>query len=197
MPGDTAYPVKPGFSDPVYDAQRVFQLLQEAMAAPGVPVELDPVPVVVPLNAASMAICLAMLDAETPLWLDRNARLERLQQHLDYHCECPLVDDPAAARYALVSTPEHIPPLSTCGGIDNDGEEDTMLIVQVPTLSGIEQSAVAANNTGASRPLTIGGLPDDFWQQPGFQSGERQVDLIFTHSNRLIALPRSTRVVPS
>ena len=193
MPGDTAYPVKPGFNDPVYDAQRVFQLLQEAMARPGVPMELDPVPVVAPLNVASMAICLAMLDVETPLWLDPGARLKRLQQHLDYHCECPLVEDPVDARYALASIPDNVPPLSACAAVDDEGE-GTVLIIQVPTLSGATPPVAVLGDGDAVQPLAIGGLDHGFWRQPGFEDGARPVDLIFTHGNQLIALPRATRI---
>lgn len=196
MSGDAAYPVKPGFSDPVYEAQRVFQLLQEAMAQPGVPVELDPVPVVAPLNAASMAICLAMLDGETPLWLDKAARLKRLEQHLLYHCDCILVDDPGEARYAVASGPTASPPLSRCGPIDEETGEGTILVIQVPSLTGAESGVSLAVDGAPPRPLGIVGLPEDFWRQPGLEMGafDRQVDLVFTHGSELLALPRSIQI---
>ena len=56
-----------------------------------------------PLHPATLAICLALVDFETPLWLDAAGRTAEVIAHLRFHCGCPLVDDPARARFAVVA----------------------------------------------------------------------------------------------
>ena len=62
--------IEGGFADPVHDAQRVFTSVMNAFARPGTveavsgfaaPPE--------PMNAAAGAICAALCDADTPVWL--------------------------------------------------------------------------------------------------------------------------------
>ena len=61
----------PGFANPVGDAQATFRAVLDAMARPG---KLDRVGsglvAPAPLDSATAAVLLALIDNETPLWVD-------------------------------------------------------------------------------------------------------------------------------
>src|SRR5690606_37837176 len=85
--------IAPGFANPVFDSQRIFRGLLEAMSYPGRIVDtgsLASAPA--PLSPAAAATCLALADYETPVWLDPAAHPVR--DWLRFHCGCPIVSDP-------------------------------------------------------------------------------------------------------
>src|SRR3546814_8636166 len=62
---------QPGLADPVHDSQRLFRGLLTALAHPGRAVTLSGAPEgPLPLDPATTAAALTLLDGETPLWLD-------------------------------------------------------------------------------------------------------------------------------
>src|SRR5260370_25126582 len=68
-------PMRPGLADPVLDSQRIFRGVLDAMSHPGRIVALavdDAAPGA--LYPATEAVCLALVDFETPLWLDAAGR---------------------------------------------------------------------------------------------------------------------------
>jgi hypothetical protein len=92
----------PGFADPVHDAQAAFRSVLDAMSTPGRIVTLAAPPAVpAPLMPATVALCLTLIDYETPLWLDGPARAA--DGFLRFHCGCPIVAAPADARFAVVA----------------------------------------------------------------------------------------------
>src|SRR5215813_1946198 len=102
--------VRRGFVDPVLGSQRVFRRVLEAMAHPGRIVTLDALlDTPASFAPASAAVCLTLLDFETPLWLDDAARAPEAMEWLRFHCGVPLVDQPEAARFALVLAPATMP----------------------------------------------------------------------------------------
>ncbi len=91
----------PGFENPVFDSQDMFRHLLEAMSYPGRIVDAGTLATApAPLSRAAAAVFLALADYETPVWLDATAQPAR--DWLRFHCGCPVVADPAAARFALV-----------------------------------------------------------------------------------------------
>lgn len=65
--GDTLYA---GFSDPVFDSQRSFRAVLEATSHPGRIIDVGtPIGAPPPLHPATAAICLALVDFETPVWI--------------------------------------------------------------------------------------------------------------------------------
>lgn len=190
--------MRAGLADPVRDSQRIFRGVLEAMSHPGRVVSVaDPRDEAGPLHAAARAVCLALVDLETPLWLDAAARTPGVVEHLRFHCGCPIVDQPLHARFAVVADPERMPELDAFdAGTDEYPDRSATVIVQVSGLAG-----------GTGRRLTGPGIPEEAWLAaeglpPGFWDGVRAnharfprgVDLLLTSGPRLAALPRSTRV---
>jgi alpha-D-ribose 1-methylphosphonate 5-triphosphate synthase subunit PhnH len=57
-----------GLVDPVLDSQRVFRMVLDAMAHPGTVVEVPgPEAAPPPLHLAAAAVCVALVDFDTPL----------------------------------------------------------------------------------------------------------------------------------
>ena len=72
--------LRPGFLAPVADSQQVFRRVLRAMSEPGslqdIAVDLAPP---APLDRATAALCLTLLDFETPVWLDAAADGEEVR----------------------------------------------------------------------------------------------------------------------
>jgi len=190
----TATQLSPGFADPVFDSQRAFRTVLDAMANPGRIYHLPIAPPApAPLAPAAAALALALLDFETPLWLQ--VPVAGTVDYLRFHCGCPLADAPARAAFALVTDATDMPALS----VFNPGEPEypdrsTTLIIQVDYLR--EGAGVALSGPGIKgrRVLDTGFLPLSFWQQVAinhklFPCG---VDLILCCGTHIAALPRTT-----
>jgi len=189
----------PGFDDPVDRAQCVYRALLNAMARPGAIVSLDtglrPVGV---LGSASLGAAIALLDGDTPLWLDTNADCPAVRDNLRFHCGCPVVADPGDAAFALVARPAEMPPLSAFPpGDDAWPDRSATLILQVEGFDDGDRLALTGPGIEDRASLAVVGLARDFaaqWAANGalYPAG---VDLILTAGGRAAALPRSTRLV--
>src|SRR3546814_2979531 len=77
-------------------------LLLTALAHPGRAVTLSGAPEgPLPLDPATTAAALTLLDGETPLWIDWIADTPPLRTYLKFHCGCPLVERSQVAAFAL------------------------------------------------------------------------------------------------
>lgn len=189
----------PGFNSPVHDSQLVFRAALDALAHPGRIVDVTSIgDVPAPLNEASAGLCLALVDFETPLWLDTQARTsEAAVTYLRFHCGCPIVDDPANAAFALITDPGSCPPLVSFRlGSDPHPEDAATVIVQVPELRSDRGIRLSGPGIEHSHLLTVDGLDGEFWSER-MRLGElfpRGIDLVFAESSRIAAVPRSTRL---
>ncbi len=189
---------RPGFASPVADSQTVFRRLLAAMSEPGsqhdTAVHMDPPPA---LDSATAALCLTLLDFETPVWLDAQAGSGETPAYLRFHCGCPLAAEPGPARFAVLAAPAAMPPLADFAiGSEAYPDESATLIVQTASFDGGEPVALSGPGIAERRTFGPAGLPRDFWRQRRalevlFPQG---LDLIFTLGARLAAVPRSTRV---
>src|SRR5262245_65367568 len=70
-----------------------------------------------PLDPATVAVCLALVDFETPLWLDPAARTAEVVQYVRFHCGAPIVETPADAAFAVIVGDASAPALDAfaCG----------------------------------------------------------------------------------
>jgi alpha-D-ribose 1-methylphosphonate 5-triphosphate synthase subunit PhnH len=190
--------VRAGFADPVFDSQRVFRTVLDAMSEPGRVLAVEPPPAAGPLHPATVAIALALLDLETPLWLDAAARTPETVAHLRFHCGCPIVDEPARARFAIIADPGRMPDIGVFDpGSDEYPDRSATLIVQAGTLAA--GSGKRLSGPGIAREearLEVTGLPARFWDQLRTNRGRfpRGIDVVLTAGAALIALPRTTRV---
>jgi alpha-D-ribose 1-methylphosphonate 5-triphosphate synthase subunit PhnH len=190
--------MREGLADPILDAQRIFRGVLDAMARPGriatvpAPAELPP-----PLSAATAAVCLALLDFETPLWLDGAAASAAVIEYLRFHCGVPVVTAPGEAAFALAADPGGLPSLEAfAAGTDEYPDRSATLIVQADGLrAGIGRRLTGPGIAGAAL-LDVQGVPEDFWvmvrkNRDRFPLG---VDLIVTAGCQVAALPRTTLV---
>ena len=190
--------MQPGFAefaDPVLDRQRAFRAVLEAVAHPGRVVEVSgPRPAPAPLDPTTAALCLTLVDFETPLWLQH--RTDALADYLRFHCGCPLVGDPGQARFALITDPRSMPDLAAFDAGDaRYPDRSATLIVQVPRLLGGCCVRVSGPGIDGEMHVEPAGLSADFWAQwqrthALFPCG---VDVLFACGGSFLALPRTTR----
>ncbi|RWD43450.1 phosphonate C-P lyase system protein PhnH [Mesorhizobium sp.] len=188
----------PGFADPVFDAQAVFRAVLLATAYPGRVVSLDRNPTAPPpLTSATAALCLSLLDFETPAWLDCRLDTDELAAWLRFHCSLPLTETATEARFAIVSDPANLPGLCEFhpGDIEYP-DRSTTLIIQVPSLSDGPATTWTGPGINGSMTVGIAGLPARFWAEWDLNRElyPRGIDVIFTSGNAVIGLPRTIKV---
>jgi len=185
------------FAQPVFDSQRNFRELLQAMARPAVP-RIVPVlpPAAAPITPAAMAILLTLCDSSTALWLqDSN---DDVAQHLRFHAGVRLVSNPAEADFALITDPASMPSLTAFSQGDmRYPDRSASLIIQVESLRDDSGLRFAGPGIRESEQLQIEGLPDRFWQERSAMRAQLPlgIDLFFVAGERVAALPRTTRVL--
>jgi alpha-D-ribose 1-methylphosphonate 5-triphosphate synthase subunit PhnH len=187
----------PGFSDPVLDSQFAFRAVLGAMSYPGRISMLD-VGLVAPepLHPASAAVALALLDFETPLWTDLPFNSEGVDW-IRFHCGCPLAEEPAAGRFALIIGDPHRMPLENFfPGTDESPGDSSTLIIQVGGLAFGKGRKLTGPGIEEEHFLEVEGMPEGFWRtwKANYSRYPLGVDLILTAGEVLAALPRTTLV---
>ncbi|MCS3471898.1 alpha-D-ribose 1-methylphosphonate 5-triphosphate synthase subunit PhnH [Pseudomonas sp. JUb42] len=189
--------LQPAFADPALDAQRSFRVALKALAGPGVTHCLQPAhqpPALPGLAAATHALCLALLDLDTPLWLAPAFDTPAIRANLSFHCGCPIVGDRQNARFALLDENQ----LSDLSGFDlgNDRypDQSCTLLIQLPSLNGGRTLSWRGPGIQYENRVALP-LQDSFWQQRGLHNDfPRGLDVFFLAGSELLGLPRSTRV---
>lgn len=136
MPAATAY--DGAFAAPVFDAQATFRSVMDALARPAEPVTCVPRAFApAPLGPLAASVALALVDAETPVWLDpRLAASAAVKTWFAFHTGAPLVADPADAAFAFIVDPVHAPPLAAFAqGTAEYPDRSTTLVVQVERMT--------------------------------------------------------------
>lgn len=189
-------PIHVGFNDPGRDSQIVFRAALDIMANPG---RVSSLPALVQgpdrLGPAAAAICLALADYETPLWLDDRLASPDVTGFLRFHGGAPMAAEPEIAAFAVLdgaSTP--LGQFKT--GSDAYPEDGATVIIQVSDLSTNGALTLSGPGIDGERELGIIGIPEAFWSERheitrGFPRG---IDLIFCAGHRITALPRTTKV---
>jgi alpha-D-ribose 1-methylphosphonate 5-triphosphate synthase subunit PhnH len=185
------------FAHPVFDSQRNFRELLQAMARPVAPrVVPVPAPAPAPILPATMAVLLTLCDADTALWLQQPN--DEVVTHLRFHAGVRLVQEPADADFALITEPSSMPPLTMFARGDlRYPDRSASLIVQVDGFLDNAGRRFAGPGIRDVEQLLIEGLPADFWRQRAAMSTllPLGVDLIFISGERMVALPRTTQVL--
>jgi alpha-D-ribose 1-methylphosphonate 5-triphosphate synthase subunit PhnH len=182
-----------GFADPVRDAQSTFRAVLDAMARPGqvhhVGRELT---APAPLDRATAAVLLTLVDNETPLWVDPAAADAR--DWLAFHCGAAIVDAAGEAMFALALSLPDLQQLSA--GTHEMPESSATLIVQVAALGNGMRYRLSGPGLRVPGSLAATGLPADFvriWQD-NHALYPRGVDIVLCADTALAALPRSVAI---
>lgn len=191
-----------GLARPVHDAQQVFRSVLEAMSRPG-RVQTLPTAALQDLDTAGLgrgttALLLALLDAETTLWIEPSLRRQGSVEHLRFHSGVRIVDEAAQAAFALTDAPHTTASLWTTlpSGSDEVPQDGATLIVEVDGFGAGAALELRGPGIQTTQALRVAGLDTAFWQarialEPAFPRG---IDLILCCGERLVALPRSTRL---
>ena len=194
-------PIAPGFSEPVYDAQRVFRSLMGAMSRPGSlhPVDGGLAPLE-PLSPASAAIALTLADFETPIWLGGlMAGTDRIADWIRFHTGARIVDRPEEAAFGFAAGFDDLPELCLFGrGSQEYPDASATLIVQVTGFADTNGRVLTGPGIEDQSPLAPDGVTDLFWQNATANSDlfPRGIDFVFAAPGQIAALPRSTRINP-
>jgi len=189
--------LKAGFDDSVHDSQRLFRALLDAMARPG-RIVTPPTPPEIPaaLHPATAAVCLALLDFETPLWL-AGPDIAETRAWLAFHAGCPFAATPDQAAFALVTDVAALPALDAFAlGSDEMPERSTTLLLQVDGLVAGEGKRLSGPGIDGAALLGVDGLTESFWAERSSACAlfPRGIDIIFSAGPALAALPRTTHV---
>lgn len=188
----------PGFADPVFDAQRVFRGVMDALARPGTIVSLDTsLDPPAPLTPELAAIALALADQDAPIWLDPPlARSPAAVTYLRFHAGAPIVSDPKEAAFALVSDPASLPPFGSFAfGTEEYPDRSTTIVIAIQGFDGADELTVEGPGLASPGSMSPTPLPADFRDRmvTNHAMFPRGVDLVFTAPGLVAALPRSSR----
>lgn len=186
----------PGFAEPVLAAQQTFRAALTALAHPGRIVILDAaLEPPAPLDAATAALGLALLDHETSLWLD--GTLQAAGAYFRFHCGCPVVSKCEDADFAIIGNLQDLPPLTKFRqGSDEYPDQSATLILQVEELAEDGPFQLSGPGVAGVTRLGVRGPSERFWREwPANNAAfPRGVDVFFTSGTRLCGLPRTTNV---
>ncbi len=186
-----------GFADPVLGAQGTFRAALEAMAHPGRVVQAQGPPAPPPpLRPMAAALCLALLDLDTPLWIDAAGAAPAVVEYLRFHCGCPLVAADAAV-FALIADVARLGAGAVLSlGTDEEPERGATLIIQVDRLVPGEGRRLTGPGIAGETRLSAPGLPDEVWRRLGAASGRfpRGLDAFLVARDEFAAVPRTTRI---
>jgi len=189
--------IEAGFNDPVDDANAVFRQVLDALAHPGRIVTIAQ-PTRMPrgrLGRAAIGVAMALVDFETPVWLDEAAA--PAGPHLRFHCNCNIVSEPDRASFLFVAEAAGVPDLATLPlGSDPYPDQGATLAIEVAALDPAGALTLAGPGIDGQTSLGVTGLPADFWTvraalAPLFPRG---IDLLLTQGDHLVAVPRTTTV---
>ena len=182
----------PGFPDAVAGAQSSFRALLDALARPGTRhragADLDPP---APLDRATAAVLLTLVDADSCLWLD--PAFAAAASWIAFHCGPRLTADLAAADFVVTPTLATLATLAT--GTDEAPEDSATLILQLPGLDAGPELRLSGPGLRIPTILQLG-LPTGFARAWAANHAlfPRGIDLILCAGSTLTALPRSLRV---
>ncbi|MGD2023737.1 MAG: phosphonate C-P lyase system protein PhnH [Desulfobacterales bacterium] len=190
----------PGFLNPALGPQQTFRAIIEAMAHPGQLIKIKTkVNNIEMLNTASAAVCLTLLDGETPLWTDLSWNCTAVSW-FQVNCGCSVVTEPCLAHFALITHPAEMPPLDDFKiGHEEHPESAATLIIQVQGFDDATSKILSVPGTKSTTQFAPKGIPANFWEQWQLQAAlfPLGVDIFFTCGDLLAALPRTTQLSDS
>jgi alpha-D-ribose 1-methylphosphonate 5-triphosphate synthase subunit PhnH len=195
--------VEAGFADPVRASQACFRALLEALARPATPSTV-PLPgfaarmrTLDGLAPAAAALALTLCDHDTTVWRSSGLEGPAVEAFVRFHCGAPLVRSPGEALFAFVARPDELPPLAEfASGTDEYPDRSTTAIVQVADFATDRGWRLRGPGIRGEARLAVEGLGAAFaaaWQANRGRF-PRGVDVVFVCGERIVGLPRSTRM---
>lgn len=185
-----------GFDQPIEQSQSAFRLILKALSEPGVIVELPNCPAWGALNAASTAVILTLADQETPLQLCADLKSEQVLTNIRFHTGAPLATRQEDIHLAVWDDQLQPAELSALPhGNEVSPEFGATLVVQVAALAGNHTLCLSGPGIEKQReiaPPLPAALRAYLLERP--QRFPLGLDIILTCGERLMALPRTTRV---
>lgn len=186
--------LQPAFADPVLDAQKCFRAALKALSEPGTRQPLVSVAAIEPLQAAGYALCLSLLDNDTPLWLAPAFDTPAIRANLAFHCGCPIVETREDAMFALLDAAALDDLSGFYAGSERYPDQSCTLLVQLDRLD--RGPALSWQGPGIDGSRLVGlPLKPVFWQQRAARNDfPRGLDALFCSDGEVLGLPRSTRI---
>lgn len=185
-----------GFDQPIEQSQHSFRLILKALSEPGYCVTLQGGPAWGALNAASTAALLTLADQETPLQLCEALKSEQVLTNIRFHSGAPLAANAQEIGFALFDAQLQAADLQALPhGSEISPEFGATVVVQ---LAGLEQgAALRLSGPGIEHQRVISpqlppALLDYLITRP--QRFPLGLDFLLTCGERLLAIPRTTRV---
>ncbi len=195
-----------GFNDPVHDSQRVFRDALQALSHPGNVVDLIP-NAAIPDKAqpSAAALLLALLDADSRLWLSPTIAASDAAHWIVFHTNCTLVKHPSLADFAWIHSLGEMPELTgfnqgtdeypelstTClvnvAGFVNESNSGQTITLQGPGILGTSQLCLNKISDAHIENLLIQ------WRTNN-QQFPKGVDVFLCGSNQIAGLPRTTKL---
>ena len=185
----------PGLPDVVHGSQQTFRAVLDALARPGTVCEIGEALPDVALGGAMARVLLSLTDDETPVWWQRAD--PTVQRWLQFHTGAGVAANQGAASFAVLHDMDAAFDLANFAmGSAESPEFSTTLIVELPALHGGPELEWRGPGIEVLQRVGLCGVPSHFWSQwqanhAAFPAG---VDLLFTCGDRVLGLPRTTRV---
>ena len=189
--------MKPGLASQTFDSQNVFRRLLSAMASPGEIMELDvTIDPETPLQQASGAILLTLMDFETPFWTDLENRNPAVQW-LRFHTGAPYIYTSSQAGFALVTDYDGFttPDRFNRGTIESP-DQSTTLIIHTRGINDRGRIRLTGPGIQKERFINLKGIREDFFARRAEMARDFPlgVDMIFVCDRQFTAIPRTTRL---
>ena len=195
-----------GFTDVARNSQAVFRQALHALSHPGliVPLAVDSA-IPEQANPGSAVLLLALLDADSRLWLSSSLSESDAANWIVFHSNCTVVQNPAEADFAWVADISELPPLQDFNpGTDEYPDQSTTIMLDVSDLhtQADTRQALTLHGPGieAQQHLSLACLPTEQlasliaqWDinHAQFPKG---VDIFLADSGHLVGLPRTTHI---
>jgi alpha-D-ribose 1-methylphosphonate 5-triphosphate synthase subunit PhnH len=184
------------FPAPVLASQASFRAMMDAFARPGTVQRLPRgVAAPSPMSAGAAAVALAMLDYETPVWLD--AALAQGAQVVDWirlHTGARVTSEPAEAAFAFLADPAHAPAFDAFSpGTSEYPDRSATLVLQVENFGSGDGLLLSGPGIADVWEFSAQPLPPDFQARIAANHAlfPRGVDVVLVSPKAVAALPRS------
>jgi alpha-D-ribose 1-methylphosphonate 5-triphosphate synthase subunit PhnH len=188
------------FPEHVLASAVLFRAVMDAFARPG---EVKLVAGVAappsPLIASAAALATALLDYETPVWLDTAlSEHSRAGSWIRLHTGARVTADPQEAAFAFIADPMHAPAFDAFSlGTPDYPDRSTTLVLQVEGFEIGAPMSLSGPGIADVRAFSAAPLPSDFPARLIANRAlfPRGVDVILVSPDAVAALPRSVHVM--